>query len=95
MKKYEVMFILKTTLEEEARVALINKFKGIVEADGEIEKIEEWGNKKLAYEINKTSEGYYVLMNIKSSIEVPTELDRNFKISEDVMRHMIVNVEEK
>jgi len=95
MKKYEVMFILKTTLEEEARVALINKFKGIVEADGEIEKIEEWGNKKLAYEINKTSEGYYVLMNIKSSIEVPKELDRNFKISEDVMRHMIVNVEEK
>lgn len=95
MKKYEVMFILKTALEEEKRVALIEKFKGIVEADGEIEKIEEWGNRKLAYEINKTSEGYYVLMNIKSSKEVPKELDRNFKISEDVMRHLIVNVEEK
>ncbi|QZY55121.1 30S ribosomal protein S6 [Crassaminicella profunda] len=95
MRKYETMFILKSNLEEEKRNAVIEKFKGIVEANGEIEKVEEWGNKKLAYEINKMNEGYYVLMNFKSGIDVPKELDRNFRISDDVMRHLTVNLEEK
>lgn len=89
------MFILKSNLEEEKRNAVIEKFKGIVEANGEIEKFEEWGNKKLAYEINKVNEGYYVLMNFKAGIDVPKELDRNFRISDDVMRHLTVSLEEK
>jgi small subunit ribosomal protein S6 len=95
MRKYEVMFILRSNLEEEKRNAAIEKFKGIIEADGEIESIDEWGNRKLAYEINKVNEGYYVLVNFKAGADVPKELDRNFKISDDVMRHLIVNLEEK
>ncbi len=95
MRKYEVMFILKPNLEEETRNELIEKFKAIVLTDGEIEKVEEWGNRKLAYEINKLNDGYYVLMNFKSGVDVPKELDRNFKISDNIIRHLIVNLEEK
>ncbi|QEK13507.1 30S ribosomal protein S6 [Crassaminicella thermophila] len=95
MRKYEVMFILKSNLEEEKRNALIEKFKGIIETNGEIEKVDEWGNRKLAYEIKKMNEGYYVVMNFKADKDVPKELDRNFRISDDVMRHLIVSVEEK
>lgn len=95
MRKYEVMFILRPNLEEEKRNELIEKFKSIVTADGEVEKVEEWGNRKLAYEINKINDGYYILMYFKAGVDVPKELDRNFKISDDVIRHLIVNLEEK
>ncbi|MCT4595235.1 MAG: 30S ribosomal protein S6 [Anaeromicrobium sp.] len=95
MRKYETMFILKTGLEQEVKEKLMNKFKGIIEADGEIEKIDEWGNRKLAYEIDKNVEGYYVVINFKAATDVPKELDRNFKIADQVMRSIIVNVDEK
>lgn len=95
MRKYETMFILKPNLEEEKRNELIEKFKSIVLTDGEVENVDEWGNRKLAYEINKLNDGYYVLMNFKAGVEVPNELDRNFKISDDIIRHLIVNLEEK
>jgi small subunit ribosomal protein S6 len=89
------MFILKPNLEEEKRAALIEKFTGIIAKDGEVEKVDEWGNRKLAYEIEKLKEGYYVLVNFKSSTELPTELERNFKITDEVIRYMVVNLEEK
>jgi len=95
MRKYETLFILRPTLDVETKTAAIDKFKGIIEADGEIEKVDEWGNRKLAYEIEKLKEGYYVLINFKASTELPKELERNFKISDDVIRYMIVNLEEK
>ena len=95
MRKYEVMFILKSNLEEERRNEVINKFKSIIETDGEIISVDEWGNRKLAYEINKVNEGYYVLINFNAGTNLPQELDRNFRISDDVMRHLIVNLEEK
>jgi small subunit ribosomal protein S6 len=95
MRKYETMFILKSNLEEEKRNELINKFKSIIETNGEITSVDEWGNRKLAYEINKLNDGYYVLINFMAGTEVPKELDRNFKISDDVIRHLIVNLEDK
>lgn len=95
MRKYEVMFILKANLEEEKRNEVIEKFKSIIESDGEIENVDEWGHRKLAYEINKVNEGYYVLINFKAGADVPKELDRNFKISEEIIRHLIVNLENK
>ena len=55
-----------------------------------VEKVDTWGNKKLAYQIAKFTEGFYVLVNFKSGVEVPKELDRNLKINENVIRHMIV-----
>ncbi|MDU5020884.1 MAG: 30S ribosomal protein S6, partial [Clostridiales bacterium] len=56
----------------------------------EVEKVDVWGTKKLAYPIAKFTEGYYVLVNFKSGVEVPKEIDRNLKINENVIRHMIV-----
>jgi small subunit ribosomal protein S6 len=95
MRKYETIFILRPSLEEEKRNEILEKFKGIIAADGEIEKVEEWGNKRLAYEIEKLREGYYVHVNFKANPTLPKELERNFKISDDVIRFIVINLEEK
>ncbi len=95
MRKYETIFILKAEVEEEQRNNLIEKFKSIIESDGEIENVNEWGLKKLAYEIDKYKEGYYVLVNFKAGTDLPQELERNFRISDDVIRFLVVNLEEK
>lgn len=95
MRKYETLFILKPSIEEEKRNEVIEKFKGIIAADGEVESVEEWGTKRLAYEIQKIREGYYVLVNFKANPDLPKELERNFKISDDVLRYIVVNLEEK
>ncbi|WP_026478084.1 30S ribosomal protein S6 [Alkaliphilus transvaalensis] len=93
MNKYELMYILKTSAEEEKRTQLLEKFKGIIETDGQVENVDEWGNRRLAYEISKTNEGYYVLVNFNASADIPKELDRNLKIADEVIRHMITRVE--
>ena len=68
MNSYELLYIIKPTVEEEARAALIARFADIVKADnGEVENIDEWGMRKLAYSIDYISEGYYVLMNFKAN----------------------------
>ena len=92
MNKYETLFILNTSLEEEAKKAIIEKFKGVIEnGGGAIENVDEWGNRKLAYEIGKASEGYYTLINFTAGTELPRELDRIFRITDGVIRHIIVN----
>ena len=95
MRKYEAMFILRPDLEEEKRNELIEKFKTIISNDGEVEEVNEWGMKKLAYEIKKFKEGYYVLANFKANTDLPKELERNFRISDNVIRYMVINLEEK
>lgn len=96
MKNYESIFVLRPTLEEEQRNELIEKFKNIITADGgEIVKVEEWGVKRLAYEIEKIREGYYVLVEFKARPELPRELERNYKIADEVMRYIVVNLDEK
>lgn len=90
MRKYEVIFIFLPNLEEEKRVQLLDRFKGIIETDGTISNVDEWGIRKLAYLINDIGEGYYVLMNIETTPDVITELERVVKISDSVMRHMII-----
>lgn len=94
MSKYEVLYILDPELDEETRNAYVERFKKIVEDSGEVENVDEWGIRKLAYPINKKNEGYYVLMNFKATPEVPKELTRVFKITEGVMRHLIVKEDE-
>lgn len=94
MRKYEAMLILVPNLEEEARNQLLDRFKGIVEKDGTITNIDEWGTRKLAYEINKYKEGYYVVMNFETTQDVVKELDRVSRISDSVMRHMIIREDE-
>ena len=91
MNKYELIYIIDTAVEETARKELIEKFNGIIAANGgEVVKVEEWGKRRLAYAINYKTEGYYVLMSFTSGPEFPKELDRILGITEGIMRSMIV-----
>ena len=94
MRKYETIFILHPSLDEEAVKANIEKFKGVIEnGGGTIENVDFWGKRKLAYEINKVNEGYYTLINFEANPELPKELDRVFRITDGVIRHIVVKQE--
>ncbi|KGK86797.1 30S ribosomal protein S6 [Clostridium sp. HMP27] len=94
MRKYETIFILNPSLDEEAVKATVEKFKGVIESNGgAVENVDFWGRRKLAYEINKISEGYYTLFNFNAGPELPKELDRLFRINDSVIRHIIVKDE--
>ena len=96
MNNYESMYILKPDLEEEARAALIERFSDIVKQNGgAVEKIDERGTRKLAYPINYINDGYYVLMYFSAPAELPAELERNYKISDDVMRFIVINLDKE
>ncbi len=92
--KYEVLYILDATLGEEETTALVEKFKAMVEAEGTLTNIDEWGKRRLAYLINDMAEGYYVLMNYESKPEFPAEMERVMKITEGVLRCMTTVVAE-
>ena len=92
--KYEVLYILEPALGEEATAALVEKFKAMVEAEGTLLNIDEWGKRRLAYAINDLTEGYYVLMSMETKPEFPAELERVMKITEGVMRCLTTAVEE-
>ena len=87
---YEVVFILNPNLDEEATAAMVAKFKTLVEQNGTLAEVEEWGKRHLAYPINDLNEGYYVLMTFSSAPAFPQELDRIFRITDGVMRFMII-----
>ncbi len=90
MSKYETVYIISPTFEEEQVKGLVEKFSGLVSQYGELEKLEEWGRKKLAYEVQDQKEGYYVLMNFSAQSEFPAELERNFKITEGILKYLIL-----
>jgi len=95
VRNYEVMYIIKPDVEEEQVNALVEKFKGLTEAQGaEVTKLDKWGKRRLAYEINKLREGIYVLMQFKAESAAAQELDRVMKITDEVLRHMIVREDE-
>ena len=88
-EKYEVMYIINPAVGEEGIAAIVEKFKTLIETNGTIDEMEEIGKRKLAYEINYISEGYYVLVKFTSAPEFPAELDRILGITEGVIRSMI------
>lgn len=92
--KYEVLYIINANLGEEETKAIVEKFKAMVEENGTLISIDEWGKRRLAYPINDMPEGYYVLMNVETNPDFPAELDRVFKITENVLRSIIVAEEE-
>lgn len=95
MVNYELMFIMDPTLEESKRDETIEKVKEIISAEGEVSNVDIWGMKKLAYPIQKKNEGFYTVVEFKANPELPKELDRRLRISDAVIRHMIINKEEK
>ena len=88
--KYESIFILNPTLTEEATKALVEKFTALVSANGELVKVDEWGKRRMAYAIEDLTEGYYVLVEFESNPAFPAELDRVFRITDGVMRSIII-----
>lgn len=87
---YETIFIVSPNIDEEGIKAIVDKFKAIIEANGTLGEVEEWGKRRLAYPINDLMEGYYVLINFTSKPDLPAELDRVYKITDGIMRSLIV-----
>ncbi|GBG09780.1 30S ribosomal protein S6 [Paenibacillus agaridevorans] len=90
MRKYEVMYIIRPDVEQENVQALVEKFNGIISNGGEVTKSDVIGKRRLAYEINKLRDGYFVLVHFNATTEVVNELDRIMKIQDEVIRSLIV-----
>ena len=88
--KYETVFIVNTELGEEKVQELVAKFKGMIEANGTVDNVDVWGKRKLEYLINDEAEGFYVVINYQSAPEFQAELDRVLKITDGVLRTMII-----
>mgnify|MGYP001439674172 FL=1 len=94
MNQYEAMYVIDTQLEETARQDLIARFSGLVAANGgTVDRVDEWGKRRLAYSINYKTEGYYVLMYVTAPPELPRELERNLQISDSVLRYLVTRFE--
>ena len=87
---YEAMLVFSVKESEDAAKALVEKFKALVEKNGTVESVEEWGKRKLAYPINYETEGYYALYNFSSEPEFPAELSRILNITDGVLRSLII-----
>ncbi|WP_294496631.1 30S ribosomal protein S6 [uncultured Gemmiger sp.] len=94
MAKYETMLVTNPALDEEASAALIGKFKSLIEANGTIDSVDEWGKRRLAYPIEDNTEGVYTVIKFTSNSDFPAELDRVYKITEGVLRSIIIAEEE-
>lgn len=94
MAKYETMLITSAALDEEATAALVGKFKSLIEANGTIDSVDEWGKRRLAYPINDEAEGVYTVINFTCNPDFPAELDRVYKITDGVLRTIIIANEE-
>jgi small subunit ribosomal protein S6 len=91
MRKYELMYIVRTDVEQDAVQAFVEKVNGVAAATGEISKTDVIGKRRLAYEIDKYRDGFYVLVHFTATQAGVKELDRVLRISDEVIRHLIVN----
>jgi small subunit ribosomal protein S6 len=96
MKNYELSVVLFSTLSEEEKVAALDKVKELITRfDGEITNVDDWGKRKLAYEIDKQREGFYYFIQFKAETTVPAEIESRIRIMEPVLRYLIVSLEDK
>lgn len=96
MNKYEAIYIIDAAMEEGARKELIAKFNEVITANGgTIDKVDEWGKRRLAYTIDYKNEGYYVLMHFSALPELPRELERNLQNNENILRYLVTKIEHK
>jgi len=93
MNKYESVVIIDPSVEEEKVKELTKKFTDIINNDGKVEKVEELGRKQLAYEVKKNKEGYYVIINFEANPNIITELERNYRIIDEVIKFITVKAE--
>ncbi len=94
MNKYETIFVVNSSLGEDAVKALVEKFTSLIGSNAEVESVNEWGNRRFAYPIEDLTEGYYVLVKFASAPEFPAELDRIYNITDGILRSLIVNCEQ-
>src|SRR5699024_5244507 len=96
MKKYEVMYIIRTAVDEEARKELIERFNNILTENGAtVDKVDEMGSRRLAYEIDDERDGYYVVVNFTADEKAVNEFDRQAKYADEILRHMVVRLDEQ
>ncbi|WP_101841898.1 30S ribosomal protein S6 [Halobacillus sp. Marseille-P3879] len=96
MRNYEIMYIIRPDIEEEAKSTVVDRFSGILTDNGaEIEEVKEVGKRRLAYEINDYRDGIYVTINFKGDREAINEFDRQAKFSDDVIRHIAVREDDQ
>ncbi len=90
MNKYESVVIINPTVEEEGIKALISKFTDLINTDGKVEKVDELGKRKLAYEVKKFAEGYYAVFYFEANPDLITELERNYRITDEIIKFMTI-----
>ena len=90
MNKYESVVIINPTVEEESMKALISKFTDIINKDGKVEKVEELGKRKLAYDVKKFEEGFYAIFYFEANPNLITELERNYRITDEIIKFMTI-----
>ncbi|MBQ7245853.1 MAG: 30S ribosomal protein S6 [Firmicutes bacterium] len=91
MINYEVMFVIDPTLDDEKKEAAVERVKEVISSEGEVVNVDVWGMRKLAYPIQKQNDGFYAVIEFKAEPTLPQELDRRLKISDDFIRHIIIN----
>lgn len=95
INKYETIFVIDASKTDEEIEAVVEKFKALIESKATLESVDVWGKRKLAYEINDRTEGYYVLVEFAAKPEFPKELERNYGIDENILRSIVVKKEVK
>ena len=91
MNKYELALVVSAKIEDDARTATVEKAKDyIVRAGGTVTEVEEWGKKRLAYEIQKMREGYYYFIQFEADADCPAEIERHVRIMDNVLRYLVV-----
>lgn len=90
MNKYESIIIINPNVEEEKMKALIERFTTLINSDGKVEKVDELGKKKLAYEIGKNKEGSYVVFDFEANPSLIAELERNYRITDEIIKFIVI-----
>ncbi|MBO5005287.1 MAG: 30S ribosomal protein S6 [Clostridia bacterium] len=94
MNKYESVIIINPSVDEEGVKSLVAKFTDLINTDGKVEKVDDLGKRKLAYEVKKQKEGYYQILNFEANPELIKELERNYRITDEVIKFMTIKVDE-
>lgn len=96
MSKYELAVVVTAQIDDEARAAVVDRCKALIERfGGTVENVDDWGKKKLAYEIQKETEGFYYFIPFEAPVTAPAEIERHCRIMDNVLRYLIVRTDEE